>query len=450
MNLKTLGALWNERRTLARQLNEEKSASGANRTSPADPAPVDAATHPPMDSSPMGAAGSPRVSNDRTILRLRRTPVHFVNRDETMNELPNFISAIHGYAVIGDPGKGSKSGASYFGVSGDAKRAGVRIDKGFIKEVNARNVRGQHKYDAAVRRTVQALAGTGFPTREAFQLAYRQARLAAEPGLDDAIISHEMKRLSFIVPQSSWEVWPLEPNGPQAERPNYPEEDVRHFEKLTGRYRRAGKGRAADPSGDAGAPPVRKFDSVSLRKLPDVDALALIEAKREWLLHRSFVDEKLGRDEGAEIDPATVSGEQSAAAKRYVSTYQRTPPFVSPATANCNASTKALLLQAQANAHLLPASASAVGFSHRARVWTPVPVPAPAADGHVQPEASVDRGQDIDVTEIMEHEARNVALSVELWVDGGATAGDWVKRPDGSGWRPRVAQQDAEGSGTAL
>jgi hypothetical protein len=67
--------------------------------------------------------------------------VYFVNRDETVDELPNFVSPrIHGYAVIGEPGRGNKSGASYFGVSGNAKLASVQIDKTFMNAVNRRNL----------------------------------------------------------------------------------------------------------------------------------------------------------------------------------------------------------------------------------------------------------------------------------------------------------------------
>jgi hypothetical protein len=92
----------------------------------------------------------------------------------------NFTSRSHGFAIIGDPGKGARSGAVYYGVSGDGKRGGVQVDTAFIRG----SKKGfAQKFGGQAQAAVERLLGQAYPSREAFGRAYVDARKDADPSV---------------------------------------------------------------------------------------------------------------------------------------------------------------------------------------------------------------------------------------------------------------------------
>jgi hypothetical protein len=251
----------------------------------------------------------------------------------------------------------------------------VQVDTAFIRG----SKKGfAQKFGGQAQAAVERLLGQAYPSREAFGRAYVDARKDADPSVGRETLLRELKELSFLVPKEKWELWPLEPNGHAEKNPNLHERDLRTFEEMGKSESLSAEeiSRAlelAAASGDAA-----HFNKISLRPMLDADAISLIEAKRQQVLARLYVDETHGRDgsglppDKLEKEPAKPSDQQSVATR--APTYQRFPPFESDLVGNCNTGAATLLSQsATSNAsEPRPASNVAFGYGHRSRVWQPV------------------------------------------------------------------------------
>lgn len=328
----------------------------------------------PLDNASQDRQSSDRLGREGILAGLRKTPVYFANV-EKIPIVGNFTSRSHGFAIIGDPGKGARSGAVYYGVSGDGKRGGVDVDAAFVRGSNkgfAQKCGGQ------AQAVVERLLGQAYPSREAFGRAYVDARKDADPNVGRETLLRELKELSFLVPKEKWELWPLEPNGRSERKPNLQERDVRTFEQIgknEGLSAEEIRGALELATASGGA---AHFNKISLRPMLDADAVSLIEAKRQQVLARLYVDQTHGRDgsgfppDKLEKEPAKASDQQSVAAR--VPTYQRFPPFESDLVGNCNTGAATLLSQSGASnaSGPRPASNVAFGYGHRSRAWRPV------------------------------------------------------------------------------
>jgi hypothetical protein len=352
---------------------------------------------------------------------LRRAPVWVASTD--IQTQGGYASRTHTVCVVGDVGKGVyKSGLAYYSLRSDPKRSGMTLDAEYMNEVRqARDRSGQPAFAAPVLDALEAMGECSFHTREAFFKAYVDQRLRQVPVPSNEQLKQvrrEYDALAHLVPKHRWEVWPqaasglpprregLTPEGEPAAPGNWSEQDVRKLERTP-------KGIDADSGKTflALAPAQREdgrvlaFDDVSLRTLPNVDPLGVLEAHRHVLLHRLCVDQIAGRNGSTypmmkvdrlsnPIDPSDVrkamqalehgpwewrdvtyadrTPRQVRAALSKVATYQLYPEY-GPDKGNCNSATSTFLHLAGARPEDIKSpSAYNYGFRHTLSIWQPL------------------------------------------------------------------------------
>lgn len=306
---------------------------------------------------------------------LKEVPVYYVNRSTDVLPIRS-----HGYVMVGNPGKGRKSGAVFYGVGGDPKRGGVDIDPSFVKKVNARHgLMRTHAFSDDVRSTIHELRGKQYSTKEEFHEDY--SKLRSSKGGQPEQINKEIKRLHTLVSKEKMEMWPKQPNGWQDPHPNTAEEDIRTFENyhrsnpLTGQRKFFGHKLG--------------WKNISLKKVENVRSIDLLEARQQFLLQQRYLDEMHGRIGTGVPEPGIVplaNEQERRRLSRATPTFQRLPPHRSDTVANCNAGAASLLQQAMnnhPNAQRLPqeeiprpqnANFAGLGVDHRMRIWNPLSI----------------------------------------------------------------------------
>jgi hypothetical protein len=330
---------------------------------------------------------------------LRRVPTWLLSVD--MVGVEGWATRTHGFVVVGHPGKGARSGASYYSISSDEKRGGAFLDARFVEKLNERLADDKYAFhervsEAAkelggkrylskealhdqVREAIRQLAGNSYLSREDFCSAYVQVRNQHDPGVPLENLVAEFKELAKLVPEERMELWIREPNGPKAPKPNLAERDLRTFEQLAeDEHAREDFAKLSEEEKLSGN--TIKLKTVNLRRVVAADPLALLEAKRQNLLQRLYVDELHRRDgsgwgnssepesvfralpehTGVKISPflkmkwqqnlELVSPgpsleERKAAAAKLTPLYQRFPPMLGN-TGNCNSGAAELLRNA--------------------------------------------------------------------------------------------------------
>ncbi|UMT97692.1 type III effector [Paracidovorax citrulli] len=287
---------------------------------------------------------------------LRTVPVHYVNRNTHGYFLPT-----HGYVVAGDPGKGRKSGAVLYGVGGDPVRGPVLLDRPLLKHLlSSMDKAGPARFPAAVRATIAQLAGQRFASREDFFNGYRSVRGDA---VDPAAIRKEVASIYRLLPMNTMELWPKTTGDYRAPRPPAPERDIRAFE----------------------SPPQGLARKVYMRRIEGARQTDLQDARRQFLLHRLYQDELMGRD-GSGFPPESVQPRADSPRRhRLVENtprFQRLPPHASGKVGNCNSGAASLLQRAMDNhARSTPgaragkaaaASVFGLGSGHRIDLWDPL------------------------------------------------------------------------------
>lgn len=295
--------------------------------------------------------------------QLKSVPVYYVNANNQNTVIPS-----HGYAVVGHLGKGRHSGAVLYSAGGDTYRGPVVLSQEVLNRIDQKSGlmgMGKHVFSLEVRNIVRDLAGEFFASREAFYQAYQRERT----GVPADVVAAEVKKIYRVLPANTMELWPRQVNGYFNSRPNAAERDLRIFERS---------------SFDLLQPKLTK-------RLKNVRAIDLLEVNREFLLHRLFVDEKLGRI-GTGIPSECYlqkgSHEHCKALIRLVSKYQRLPTFnktrhflafQSPLVGNCNTGAASLLQKAQERNPNLSESSKVgsvscvgIGSSHRMYLWSPI------------------------------------------------------------------------------
>lgn len=353
------------------------------------------------------------------LLRLARTPVYLATVDKGTRE--GVTSRSHGFAVVGHPGQGNRSGLAYYSISGDHTRGGVDVDEAFLGRVAGRTP----ALEPAVQEAVRQLQGGAYLAKEHFHQAYacvRRERAPEGSAPSDVQIAGEVKALLMQIPEEKFELWLREPNGlktasgAENRKPNMAERDLRHMENLQGTDLFTGRAWSEMSAQEKQSGNTIHLQTASLRCLPGADPLKLLDAKRQNLLHRTYVDELLDRNgtmlpteapaSAASPEERTARAERAAAA---LPTYQLYPPY--PANAgNCNTGVAALLRAAgQAEADIKAPSEFAFGLHKDLTPWDPlrgVPASPPAASSQIPP-GSVDdspiRGRLISTAALNEH-----------------------------------------------
>ncbi|MBF9264548.1 type III effector [Paracidovorax cattleyae] len=287
---------------------------------------------------------------------LRPVPVHYLNRNTDGYFLPT-----HGYVVAGDPGKGRKSGAVLYGVGGDSVRGPVLLDRPLLKHLlSGMGKAGAARFPEAVRATVAQLAGRRFASREEFFNGYRSARGDA---LDPAAVRREVASICRLLPMDTMELWPKTTSDHRAPRPSAPEKDIRAFEH----------------------PPEGFARKVYMRRIEGVHHTDLQDARRQFLLHRLYQDEWMGRD-GSGFPPESMQPRADSPQRHRLAEatprFQRLPPHASGKVGNCNSGAASLLQRAMDNhsrstpgaraGKAAAASIFGLGSGHRIDLWDPL------------------------------------------------------------------------------
>ncbi|MCL1550774.1 type III effector [Xanthomonas nasturtii] len=288
---------------------------------------------------------------------LRSVPVYYVNRNTR-----GYVIPTHGYVVAGDPDRGRKSGATLYGVGGDPKRGPVVLDdKLLARLVAGENTKVGSKLSEPIRAAISALAGESFASREEFYNAYSRVRGGE---VDQLVLNAEISSIYRLLPKSTMEMWPKISDDYRAAKPAAPERDLRAFESFPKDIRR----------------------KVRLKQMREVDSIDLLEAKRQFMLHRLYQDELLGRD-GSGV-PSELSKPRATPQIRdhlVASTprFKRLPPHQSDKVGNCNAGASSLLQlavdkYAEKNDSIpekvSAASVFGIGSGHRLAIWDPLKV----------------------------------------------------------------------------
>lgn len=284
---------------------------------------------------------------------LRQVPVHYVNWNNMGYALPT-----HGYVVVGDPGKGRRSGAVLYGVGGDSKRGPVSLDGHLLRRLDAGCTRVD-KLPEPVRAAVARLSGESFASREDFYSAYRRVRGDA---CDPATVHEEMSSIYRLLPMSTMELWPKRTGDYRVARPSASERDIRTFETL--------------PKG------IRH--KTVLKKISGVNSIDLLEARQQFTLHQLYQDELLGRNGTgvpSEFFPPIADAGRRSALAASTPRFQWLPPYASGKVGNCNSGATSLLQRAmdKFDAPNVPgprkataASLFGVGSGHRIALWDPL------------------------------------------------------------------------------
>lgn len=283
--------------------------------------------------------------------KLKSPPVFYVNR-----VAEGFLAPTHGYVVVGNPDKGRKSGAVLYSIMGDPKRGPVAVTKKLLAKIYLQTHSCTSRSDEQhIRKTLLALLGQHFPSREAFYLAYQRAR---GTNVDPEIVTKEVARIFRMLPSSSMELWPNRANGYANKKPNFAERDVRAFEAIPRDIRY----------------------SLKLRQLHQLKSEDMLAATQQMKLHQLYLDEKLGRSgigmPDPESPPTADAVTQHALAHR-TPRYQLAPPFGNHERGNCNSGTASLVRAAThqssepATTKFRAASIFAIGAHHTVSLWHP-------------------------------------------------------------------------------
>lgn len=287
---------------------------------------------------------------------LRPVPVYYVNWNTSGYVLPT-----HGFVAAGNPGMGRRSGAVLYSVGGDPKRGPVTLDGHTLKRLNARaRGTGAYKLPDYVRTAIARLGSAHYASREDFYNAYRQARGA---NVDQHIIHAEMSSVYRLLSKRTMELWPRTSGDYTVAKASASERDIRAFEN----------------------PPKGFGHSVTLKQISGVRSIDLLEAKRQFLLHQLYQDERLGRNgtgvpQEAFPPTADADGQQSLVAS--TPRFQRLPPWrVGDKVGNCNAGAASLLQRAidqydgpetKGGQRATAASVFGLGAGHRIALWDPL------------------------------------------------------------------------------
>ncbi|WP_198405340.1 hypothetical protein [Ralstonia solanacearum] len=304
--------------------------------------------------APYSAVLDELQSTGRTALR--KIPVYYVNRNTRGYVLPT-----HGYVVAGEPGKGRKSGAVLYGVGGDPTRGPVTLDDRLMKRLNARTGRtGAYKLPEPIRAAIADLSGKSFASREDFYRAYSHAR---GEGVDPSTVHEEMASVYRLLPIWTMELWPKRTGDYRVAKPAAPERDIRAFEHL----------------------PKDIGHKVVLKKISGVESIDLLEAKRQFMLHQLYQDERLGRNgtgiPSEEHFPPTIDAESRRSLAASTPRFQRLPPYTTDKVGNCNSGAASLLQRAMVQYHATgakwprratAASVFGLGSGHRIAIWDPL------------------------------------------------------------------------------
>lgn len=309
--------------------------------------------------------------------RLKKVPVYFANKAVGGHYATLALGAIgirvHGYVIAGQPGKDRKSGAILYKVGEDPKRGRVDINSRFIRK--ARRSSGENKFNENVLSALNELRGTSYSSREEFHRAYREVRIKQESDIQK--IDEEFKKLRVLSPKSKMEMWLKQANGYKSDKPNKSEQDIRAFENYN---------------------PKDKIQILSLRPVPNVRSIDLLEVKREFLLQRLYIDDRHGRrGTGMQPDileydsddnsthPANLPIPRASAEERQrlassTPIYKLVYPFPDETFSNCNSGNASLLQRAmdrypneQERGRPKKANFAGLGVGHRMKMWEPLP-----------------------------------------------------------------------------
>lgn len=148
---------------------------------------------------------SRRVTHMENPPLLRTPPVWLVTAKIPLPLLNGRHTRSHSFVMVGDPGKGSNSGAQYYAINSDDKRSRVIIDDGFIQKTN--NNHRHHNFSNNTRAAVESLLGRNFSCIEGFHKAYTNIRHKQEPNISLNKLMEEVKALTFLIPSEHKEMW---------------------------------------------------------------------------------------------------------------------------------------------------------------------------------------------------------------------------------------------------
>lgn len=318
---------------------------------------------------------SRRVTHMENPPLLRTPPVWLVTAKIPLPLLNGRHTRSHSFVMVGDPGKGSNSGAQYYAINSDDKRSRVIIDDSFIQKTN--NNHRYHNFSNNIRAAVESLLGRNFSCIEGFHKTYTNIRQKQEPNISPNKLMEEVKALTFLIPSEHKEMWIYENNGKESTKPNLGERDVRMFENvdLSEIDKVNVKSKSELYSHMLSGEPI-KTSKLTLRYLPNTDPIALIEAKRDLLLQRLYMDELYERNGTllpcSEPNKGFVPPDILSQIQNKTPTYKMLPPFT-PLQGNCSTGAATILRKAGTKEEdILACSPRNYGLHHPMYFWKPI------------------------------------------------------------------------------
>ncbi len=353
---------------------------------------------------------SRRVTHTKNPPLLRTPPVWLVTAKIPLPLLNGRHTRSHSFVMVGDPGKGSNSGAQYYAINSDDKRSRMVIDDSFIQKTNDNH--RHHSFSNNTKAAVELLLGRNFSCIEGFSKAYSTIRQKQEPNISTYKLMEEVKALTFLIPSEHKEMWIYENNGKESTKPNLGERDVRMFEDvdLSEIDKADVKSKPELYSHMFSGEPI-KTSKLTLRYLPNTDPIALIEAKRDLLLQRLYMDELYERNGTlltcSDPNKGFVPPDILSQIQNKTPTYKMLPPFT-PLQGNCSTGAATILRKAGTKEEdILACSPRNYGLHHPMYFWKPVP-------GEVILDETDKSDLRIDNSTIRNHSPDTV--DIEIWI----------------------------------
>lgn len=172
-------------------------------------------------------------------------------------------------------------------------------------------------------------------------------------------------------------MWICKNNGKDNTKPNLGERDVRMFENISSDDTDKITGKKFSELGEyLYSGNVIKLSQLSIRYLPNINSISLIETKQSLLLHRLYSDEVLQRN--GTLIPTPLHEEKSIPADNIktmlnnIPTYKMLPPFTET-QGNCSSGAAMFLRKSGAEEKdILACSPRNYGLHHNIKTWDPL------------------------------------------------------------------------------
>ncbi|EHO9952202.1 T3SS effector EspW [Escherichia coli] len=323
----------------------------------------------------MTNSASRRIVHKEHGISLKSVPVWLATAKTPLALLNGKHTRSHSFIIAGTPGMGGRSGAQYYAINSDDKRSRIDIDSLFLKKLN--NARNQNKFSIDVKETVIKLQGQKFTCIEDFHKKYSEIRLKTNSNIQQKQITDEVKSLTYLIPSEKKEMWIYKNNGKDNAKPNLGKRDVRMFENISPDDTDKITGRKFSELGEyLYSGNVIKLSQLSIRYLPNINSISLIETKQSLLLHRLYSDEVLQRN--GTLIPTPLHEEKSIPAANIktmlnnIPTYKMLPPFTET-QGNCSSGAATFLRKSGAEEKdILACSPRNYGLHHNIKTWDPL------------------------------------------------------------------------------